>query len=106
MVCRLPARSKKFLSLGKRLVCNRTAPEAGSNCSSATDQLNNEDYQRNDQQDMDVRANHVESNEADQPKYQQNQKNCPKHRVSPEGKVLLRCTLVRLRPSGLPYHQN
>jgi hypothetical protein len=81
-------------------------PAAGSNCSSATDQLNNEDHKRNDQQDMDVRANHVESNEADQPKYQQHQKNCPKHRVSPEGKVLLRCTLVRLRRGGLPYHQN
>ena len=25
--------------------------------------------------------NHVESNKADQPKYQQNQKDCPKHRV-------------------------
>src|SRR6266852_4050968 len=30
---------------------------------------------------MDVPGNHVESNEADQPKYEQNQKNCPKHRV-------------------------
>src|SRR5579859_2225225 len=28
---------------------------------------------------MDIPGNHVESNKADQPKNQQNQKNCPKH---------------------------
>src|ERR1700689_5380940 len=50
-----------------------------SNCSSAADQLDDQNHQRNDQQNMDVPRNYVESNEADQPKYQQHQENRPKH---------------------------
>jgi hypothetical protein len=68
--------------------------------------LNHQDYQRNDQQYMDVPGNHVESNKANQPKYQQHQKNRPKHRVFLLTKVLPRCSLVRLRAGGLPYHPN
>jgi hypothetical protein len=80
--------------------------EAGSNGSSAANQLDYQNYQRNDQQDVDVPRDHVESDKANQPKYKQHQKNSPKHGVSPYARVLLRCTLVRLYASGLPYHQN
>jgi hypothetical protein len=80
---------------------------AGSNRSSTTNQLDNQNNQRNDQQNVDVPRNHVESYEADQPKYKQNQEDCPKHCVFLlTTKVLLRCDLVRLQSSGLPYHQN
>jgi hypothetical protein len=61
----------------------------GSNRSSTPNQLDNQNNQRNDQQDMDVPRNHVKSYEADQPKYKQNQENCPKHCVfSPYHKSL------------------
>jgi hypothetical protein len=43
--------------------------EASSNCPSPTDQLDYQNHQRNDQEDMDVPRNHVETDKADQPKY-------------------------------------
>jgi hypothetical protein len=80
--------------------------EASSNCPPTTDQLDNQNHQRHNQEQVDVPRNYMESDKTDQPKYQQNQKNSPKHRLSPHLKVLLRCTLVHFCRTGLPYYQN
>jgi hypothetical protein len=44
--------------------------EASLNCSSTAYQLDHQNHQRNDQQNVDVPRNHMESNKADQPKNQ------------------------------------
>jgi hypothetical protein len=84
----------------------RYKKKAASNCPSTTYQLDDQNNQSNDQQQMDVPRDHVEPNETDQPKYQQHQKNSPKHCLSPHLKVLPRCTLVHSHQTGLPYYQN
>jgi hypothetical protein len=84
----------------------RQKKEVGSNCPSTAYQLDHQNYQGNDQQQVDVPRDHVESDETDQPKYQQHQENSPKHCLSPHLKVLLRCTLVHSHRTGLPYYQN
>jgi hypothetical protein len=48
--------------------------------SPAANQLQNEDDQRNQEQDVNVGAENVESDESKQPKNQQNQKDGPKHK--------------------------
>ena len=48
--------------------------------SPASDQLENENDQRNQEQDMNVSSENVESDESKQPQNQQNNKNSPKHK--------------------------
>src|SRR3954469_18343966 len=46
---------------------------------SSSDQVNDQNYDRDEQEDVDIRAEHVKSNEAEQPEHQQNNEYCPKH---------------------------
>jgi hypothetical protein len=48
--------------------------------SPAADQLENENDQRNQKQQVNVRAENVEADETKQPKNQQNNKDSPKHK--------------------------
>ena len=48
--------------------------------SPASNQLENENDQRNQEQDMDVGSENVESDESKQPQNQQNNKDSPKHK--------------------------
>ncbi len=48
--------------------------------SPTSNQLENENDQRNQEQDMNVRSQNVESDESKQPQNQQNNKDSPKHK--------------------------
>jgi len=45
----------------------------------SANQLQNEHDQRDEQQDVDVGAKHVEAHESEQPENEQNNEYCPKH---------------------------
>jgi hypothetical protein len=49
----------------------------------ATDQLNQQDDQCDDQQNVDVCADRVKTHQANQPQHKQNNKDCPEHLSSP-----------------------
>src|SRR5712691_10673003 len=51
--------------------------------SPAANQLDNEDHQRDQKQQMNVRAQNMEADKTEQPKNQQNKKNSPKHKTFP-----------------------
>src|ERR1035441_3580773 len=53
-------------------------------CSSAGHQVENDTDDGEDQQDMDPRADGVHANHTEQPQYEQNDGDCPKHVFSPE----------------------
>jgi hypothetical protein len=54
----------------------------GSGCSSATDQIDDQDHDGNDQQKVDQTPGYVET-EAEKPEKQENDENCPEHKSLP-----------------------
>lgn len=52
--------------------------------SAAGEKLNDEDDERHEEQEMDVRSENVKTNPAEKPEHQENHKNCPKHIVTPK----------------------
>lgn len=68
-----------------------------SNCSPATDKLQYQHNQCDQKQNVDIGAQHVESNEAQQPQHQQYYEDCPEHLYpSPCLFSALRYGMVRL----------
>src|SRR5450755_513748 len=60
--------------------CERRLPPLGSDCSAATDQVDDQNHDGNDQQNVDQTACYVET-ETEQPQNQENYKNRPKHEL-------------------------